>query len=88
MIGIELLAIGTKEEMRFNMSAEEYDQIDPDLIGYSEVQYESLNKLLDDIYDRHPAIRRNRMQIVGHDEYAPDRKGDPGSLFDWGKIGF
>lgn len=87
-IGIEMLAIGTKEEMASMMKEDLYDSINPSLIGYTDAQYKSLNSLLDDITDRNPSIQRNRKYIVGHDEYAPGRKTDPGSLFDWSKIGF
>jgi N-acetyl-anhydromuramyl-L-alanine amidase AmpD len=87
-IGIELLAVGTREEMLPMMSGSTYDSIDPSDIGYTDAQYRSLNLLLDDILKRHPSIPRNRKHIVGHDEYAPGRKTDPGSLFDWSRIGF
>ncbi|MBS4217578.1 N-acetylmuramoyl-L-alanine amidase [Bacillus sp. FJAT-49711] len=87
-VGIEILAIGTKEEMASMIDEELYDSIHPTLIGYTESQYESLNLLLDDIVNRNPSIERSRKYIVGHDEYAPGRKTDPGSLFDWKKIGF
>lgn len=87
-IGIELMAIGTKEEMITMMPESIYDSIDPDNIGYTEKQYQTLNLLLDDILLRNPAISRDRDHIVGHEEYAPERKTDPGSLFDWENIGF
>jgi N-acetyl-anhydromuramyl-L-alanine amidase AmpD len=87
-IGIELLAIGTREEMLPIMPGETYDSIDPSLIGYTDAQYESLNKLVDNILERNPSILRSRRHVIGHDEYAPDRKTDPGSLFDWSRIGF
>ncbi|MBS4194228.1 N-acetylmuramoyl-L-alanine amidase [Lederbergia citri] len=87
-IGIEMLAIGTKEEMAEMIKDEDYDSINPSFIGYTEAQYKTLNILLADIITRNPAIQRNRKFIVGHDEYAPGRKTDPGSLFDWSKIGF
>jgi N-acetyl-anhydromuramoyl-L-alanine amidase len=87
-IGIELLAIGTREEMIPIITAEKFELINPDMIGYTDAQYQSLNVLLDDILKRHPYIPRDRNHIIGHDEYAPGRKTDPGSLFDWSKIGF
>lgn len=87
-IGIELLAIGTKEEMFPIVPEENYERIDPADIGYTEAQYTALNELLVDILKRHPSIKNDREHIVGHDEYAPVRKADPGSLFDWSKIGF
>ncbi len=87
-IGIELLAIGTQEEMLPIMPAKTYNLLTPSLIGYTDAQYKSLNTLLDDLHKRNPSILRTKEHIVGHDEYAPDRKTDPGSLFDWSKIGY
>ena len=86
-IGIEMMAIGTKEEMSSMMSAAVYDSIPQSNIGYTEAQYQALHKLVNDIVQRNPDIKKDRKHIVGHDEYAPDRKSDPGSLFNWSKIG-
>jgi N-acetyl-anhydromuramyl-L-alanine amidase AmpD len=85
-IGIELMAIGTEAEMESMMTPEEYKKIPPEHIGYTDAQYQSLNRLLDDILARNKKIKRDRNHIIGHDEYAPERKTDPGSLFDWSKI--
>lgn len=87
-IGIEIAAIGTKEEMSEFISAEKYDALAKNDIGYTSAQYASLNKLLDEIYKKNPAVKKDRDHVIGHDEYAPDRKHDPGSLFDWSRIGF
>ncbi|WP_339147489.1 MULTISPECIES: N-acetylmuramoyl-L-alanine amidase [unclassified Sutcliffiella] len=87
-IGIELLAIGTKEEMLSTIPEEIYDSIDPLNVGYTKEQYIALNKLLDDILTRNPGIKNDREHIIGHNEYAPVRKSDPGELFDWSRIGF
>jgi len=87
-IGIELLAIGTRNEMLPMMSGKTYNSIHPSHIGYTDAQYRSLHLLLNDILRRHPTVIRNRKHIVGHDEYAQGRKTDPGSLFDWSRIGF
>lgn len=87
-IGIELLAIGTREEMIKIIPEKVFDSINPSLIGYTNEQYEALNKLLKDIVNRNPSIIKDRDHIIGHDEYSPDRKTDPGSLFDWTQIGF
>lgn len=84
-IGIEILAIGTKEEMIPIITAERFNLIDPSLLGYTDPQYESLNLLIDDILNRHVFIKKDRDHIIGHDEYNPE-KTDPGSLFDWSKI--
>ncbi|WP_158587460.1 LysM peptidoglycan-binding domain-containing protein [Neobacillus notoginsengisoli] len=85
-IGIELMAIGTREEMLPFFPAETYEFISPSDIGYTDAQYRSLNLLLDEIIRRHPAIVRDRQHIVGHDEYATGRRTDPGSLFDWSRV--
>ncbi|WP_234402328.1 N-acetylmuramoyl-L-alanine amidase [Oceanobacillus damuensis] len=87
-IGIEIMAIGTKEEMNTMMSDSFYDSINLGHIGYTDAQYKSLQLLLDDILLRNPAIEKDREHVIGHDEYAPNRKTDPGSLFDWSSIGF
>lgn len=85
-VGIELMAIGSKEEMAIYMSGEEYDVIATDNIGFTEEQYESLNILLDDICTFYPEIEKDRNHILGHDQYSKT-KVDPGTLFDWSKIG-
>lgn len=85
-IGIELMAIGTEAEMETVITPEQYLTIPQEHIGYTEAQYESLNLLLDDILARNPKIKNDRNHILGHDEYAPGRKTDPGSLFDWSKL--
>jgi len=86
-IGIEVLAMGTYDDMKIFMSKEKYESLRPEDIGYTEAQYKSLKALIDDIVKRHPAIKKDREHIIGHDEYAPERKTDPGELFDWSKIG-
>ena len=85
-IGIELLAIGTKEEMVPLITEETYDKLDPSHIGYTDEQYCALQSLLTDILSRHSTIKRDREHIIGHDEYAPVRKSDPGRLFDWTRL--
>ena len=86
-IGIEILAIGTREEMLPIIDEANFNQIDPSLLGYTEAQYITLNTFIDDIISRNPGIQKDRLNIVGHDEYT-DRKTDPGSLFEWNKISF
>lgn len=87
-IGIELMGIGTREEMEPMVPGEIYDSIDHGNIGFTDAQYESLNVLLEEIWSRNPGILRDRQHVIGHDEYAPGRKSDPGSLFDWSKVEF
>jgi N-acetyl-anhydromuramyl-L-alanine amidase AmpD len=92
-IGIEFLAIGSRQEMAPKyISRSAYDRLDLDLIGYTEDQYTAVNELLAEIHTRHPGVKRDRRHIIGHDEYAgpeqrpDDPKVDPGSLFDWSRI--
>lgn len=87
-IGIEMLGIGTKEEMATFIDEDTYDSIDSSFIGFTDVQYESLTSLLETLHERYPDIKRNRKHVIGHDEYATGRKSDPGTLFDWSRIGY
>lgn len=87
-IGIELVAMGTREEMIEIVPEDIYNQIDASLAGYTDAQYQSLELLVNNILKRNPTILRDRNHVIGHDEYAPERKTDPGSLFDWSRIGF
>lgn len=89
-IGIELLAVGSVNDMKPYMDAAkyaEYRRFVPHNVGYADPQYEALRDLIDDIRTRHPAVAFDRDHIIGHDEYAPGRKTDPGELFDWRRIG-
>lgn len=86
-IGIELLGIGTSSEMSTMLTSSQYNAIDQSLIGFTDAQYASLNLLVDDILSRHENIERDRIHILGHDEYSPT-KTDPGSLFNWSNLGF
>lgn len=85
-VGIELLGIGTGEEMAAYMTPEEYAQLPQELLGFTDEQYASLQALIGDIRRRHPGIAYDREHILGHDEYA-SRKSDPGALFDWSRLG-
>ncbi len=54
---------------------------DGNKVPYSPSQYFSLIKLTRELLQRYPSIHIKN--IVGHDEIAPERKNDPGMLFDW-----
>jgi N-acetyl-anhydromuramyl-L-alanine amidase AmpD len=88
-IGIELLGIGTYSEMHasIGMSQAEYNAIPKQHIGFTDKQYLALKSLLDVITTNNPQVKKDRKHIIGHDEYAPGRKYDPGNLFLWSKIG-
>ena len=83
-IGIELMAIGSQEDMSIYMHEWEYDRIDPALIGYTDAQYEALKLLVADICERND-IPMDRDHVIGHEEFSP-HKNDPGELFDWSRI--
>ena len=69
------------------ITGEAYDSLAPGIPGYTEAQYASLKALIREIAARHPGIRLDRQHVVGHDEYAPGRKQDPGELYDWSRLG-
>ena len=50
---------------------------------FPEVQMAALIDLATGIIARHPIAARN---VVGHSDIAPDRKTDPGELFDWPRL--
>lgn len=83
-IGIELVGIGSREDMAQYLSDEEYDALNPSWIGYTDAQYESLKKLVLDICGRYD-IPLTREYVLGHQDYSPT-KNDPGELFDWSRI--
>ena len=87
-IGIELLGIGSFDDMKMYISEDEYNALPPNLIGFTDEQYVSLNGLLEDIFTRNPYISPDRKHVIGHSEYAPDRRTDPGELFDWSRLDF
>jgi N-acetyl-anhydromuramyl-L-alanine amidase AmpD len=89
-IGIEMMAIGSKADMKIFMSGAKYDAYakrHPQNIGFTEKQYESLRGLLADIRARHPEVKADRRHVVAHSDYAAGRRTDLAKLFDWGKIG-
>lgn len=83
-IGIELVAMGSQNDMKQYLTPNEYAQLDKSLVGFSDAQYTALSALVSDICSRYN-IPCDREHIIGHDEYNP-YKSDPGELFDWSKI--
>jgi AmpD protein len=49
--------------------------------AFEEIQYQQLAGLTREIMKHYPTITQER--IAGHSDIAPDRKTDPGPLFDW-----
>jgi len=83
-IGIEMLAMGSETDMAQYLTSEEYDALPKELIGYTDAQYESLEKLVRDICTRND-IPYDSSHVIGHDMYNP-AKTDPGELFDWSRL--
>lgn len=83
-IGIELVAIGSENDMSQYLSRDEYRALDSSLTGFTDEQYSSLAALVSDICERN-TIPLSREHIIGHSEYSP-QKTDPGELFDWSRI--
>ena len=83
-IGIELIALGSKNDMSQYLTSYEYDLIDYSLAGFTDEQYTSLKKLVDDICERNN-IPFDREHIIGHSEYNSN-KADPGELFEWDRL--
>jgi N-acetylmuramoyl-L-alanine amidase len=50
---------------------------------FPEAQMEAVEELCRDILSRH---RIPPFRVVGHSDIAPDRKADPGELFDWPRL--
>lgn len=84
-IGIEMMAIGTASEMVL-LGVKKYEWINEADKGFTEAQYEALKQLLDKIEKELPDFQKSLKTVVGHDAYAPTRRGDPGQLFEWEKL--
>ncbi len=55
-----------------------------DDVAYTDAQYAQLNRLIELLQQRYPAITAGR--IVGHSDISPGRKTDPGEAFDWQRV--
>lgn len=55
----------------------------PDYRPFPEAQMAALETLAGDIVARHPIPPRH---VLGHSDVAPQRKADPGELFDWQRL--
>ena len=83
-VGIELVAIGSEQDMAQYLHPDEYKAIDESLIGFTDEQYASLTALIKDICQRNK-IEFSRENVIGHDEYN-EAKSDSGELFDWERV--
>jgi AmpD protein len=55
-----------------------------DDLAYEDVQYKQLNKVIDALCATYPKL--SRKHIAGHCDIAPERKTDPGPVFEWQRI--
>lgn len=83
-IGIEIAAMGSQSDMQQYLTAAEYAKLDEKLIGFTDVQYDSLQELVQDLCTRYE-IPFDRSHVIGHQDYSP-HKTDPGELFDWARL--
>ncbi|KZX78040.1 N-acetyl-anhydromuranmyl-L-alanine amidase [Oleiphilus sp. HI0009] len=51
--------------------------------AFTDAQYESLVHLTRALMDEYPIVSKDN--IVGHSDIAPERKTDPGPMFDWNR---
>ncbi len=82
--GIEMVAVGSKNDMAQYLTPAEYARVPADCIGFTEAQYASVRALVADLCERY-GIPCDIEHVIGHQEYSPS-KNDPGELFDWSKI--
>lgn len=82
-IGIELMGIGSSAEMEPVIGAAADALVRSEDRGYTQTQYLALNMLLGYLMNRYSVPPEN---ILTHKDYDPQRKWDPGELFDWDKL--
>ena len=83
-IGIEVVGMGSQQDMSPYLTKAEYKKLDKELLGFTDEQYTSLKDLVADICARNN-IPLDREHVIGHEQYSP-KKNDPGELFDWARI--
>lgn len=83
-IGIELVGIGSREDMSLYITKAQYNKLDKTLLGFTDAQYVALSALLEDVCGRN-GIPMDREHVIGHEDFNPKRN-DPGQLFDWNRI--
>lgn len=83
-IGIELLAIGSANDMAQYLEPYQYKALADEHIGFTDAQYEALHALVSDLCLRYN-IPMDTEHVIGHQAYSPS-KNDPGELFDWSRL--
>lgn len=83
-IGIELMGIGSMEDMSLYLTKQQYNALPKEHLGFTDAQYTALKALVSDICQRNN-IPMDRQHVIGHQDYSP-KKNDPGQLFDWARL--
>lgn len=55
-----------------------------DIVPYESAQYDALGQLIGALCAAYPSLSPQR--VVGHSDIAPERKTDPGPVFDWPRL--
>lgn len=64
----------------------ELEGLDTDENGFTQAQYDCLNRLKSVLERSYPSI--SSTNYFAHSDIAPGRKPDPGSFFDWNKLNY
>lgn len=81
----ESMCLGRPKVNDFSLGIE-LEGLDTDASGFTEAQYECLNKLKSALEKVYSTIGKRR--YFAHSDIAPGRKPDPGPHFHWSKLDF
>ena len=79
----ESVCLGKPKVNNFSIGIE-LEGLDTDKNGFTDAQYQSLNKLVSELRNKYPTIKTN--SLFAHSDIAPGRKPDPGPYFDWSRV--
>ena len=79
----ESVCLGKPKVNNFSIGIE-LEGLDTDENGFTDAQYQSLNKLVSELRNKYPTIKTN--SLFAHSDIAPGRKPDPGPYFDWSRV--
>ena len=79
----ESVCLGRPKVNNFSIGIE-LEGLDTDESGFTDQQYQTLNKLVAELREQYPNIKANN--IFAHSDIAPGRKPDPGPYFEWSRV--